>query len=490
MKLNLNLNKVYNNSFKLFCRDIVNQKIGKMHEEIIHELEHGDKHLAVMAHRGSFKTYVMTRSFPLWIIYKEPKPKTIIITSMNQKQAMRMLGLIRDEIKKNKHFANYYFKMDSAEKIQVRIPNSNEYHTVVANPLGTRGEHGDYVISDDVMKDDEGRTTASMNKLKETWWKAQFPMAMARGDSFDVRKTSENYKRKHGKHLFIGTPIAFNDMFSDIEENINQAIKNEKTPSWKLLTYPAIKPDGTPQFPEHYSLDMLEEIKNSSPSWTWNQEYMLNPVGSEDSMFPMELLEAAQNIKYSELTDEELKYKKYYLGCDVAMSNATGSDYSAFCVVSKAPKSPIKIEHIWHEKGVSEDDQIAMIKKLKKEYNVAHGLIERKGITYSMAGKVINDSELMGVMDEWNPTNENKYKILGNVQILMRHNNLLIPNTLAHKTDLLNELSSFAIINKEGNQTYRALSGHDDLVIGVALAIAAAGGWVFEETPKYSGVLI
>ena len=455
-----------------------------MHTEIVDELEAHDQHIAVMAHRGSFKTYIMTRSFPLWIIYKEKTAKTIIVSSMNQTQAKRMLGLIRDELKKNEYFNRFKFKMDSADKIQVWIPNSKEFHTVVANPVGTRGEHGDYIISDDVMKDDEGRTITSMNRLKETWWKAQYPMAMARGGSFDVDSQGEG--RKHGIHLFIGTPISLSDMFYDIQNLINEAHKDGRKPSWNLLKYPALKEDGTPQFPEHYSLDMLMEIKNSSPSWTWNQEYMLNPVGSEDSMFPLALLTRATELEYKPIKESSMKFKTNYLGCDVAMSNASGADYSAFCVVSKAPARPLKLEYIWHEKGVSEDKQIEEIKKIKKEYGISRGKIERKGITYSMAGKVIADPELAGVMDSWNPTNEEKYKILGNLQILLRHESLYIPPSIEHYDKLISELQSFAIINKDGTQTYRALTGHDDLVVGVALAVAAAGGWVFDNkiTPK------
>ena len=77
---------------------------------------------------------------------------------------------------------------------------------------------------------------------------------------------------------------------------------------------------------------------------------MLNPVSGEDSMFPIELLNSAIDLPYKELTEDEARYKKYYLGCDFAMSSSSTADYSAFCVVSKAPNRPINIEYIWHEK--------------------------------------------------------------------------------------------------------------------------------------------
>jgi hypothetical protein len=94
---------------------------------------------------------------------------------------------------------------------------------------------------------------------------------------------------------------------------------------------------------------------------------------------------------------------------------------------------------------------------------------------------VVTDTELAGIMDEWNPTNEEKQKVLGNLQLLMKHKMLDIPSGLEHFDELVSELSSFGIINENGKQTYRAFSGHDDLVIGVALAVSAAGGWVFDD---------
>ena len=426
----------------------------------------------------SHNTYIMSRSFPLWVIYKEVIPKVIIIVSMNQTQSRRILGLIRDELKTNPHFSHFKFKTDSADMVEIYIPGSKYFHTVVSIPLGTRGPHGDYVISDDVMKDEEGRTTSSMSKLKETWFKAQFPMAMARGDDFTVKR-DEDYKRKRGKHLFIGTPISFDDIFMDLKE-----IADEKG-TWLFYRYPALKKDGTPQFPEHYSIEMLDEIKNSTTSWAWEQEYMLNPVGGDYAIFPLDLIESATTLEYKELTKDEKAMSSNYMGCDVAMSNKSTADNSAFVVLTKAPNHPIKVEDIWHEKGVEEDDQIKEIKSMKRIYHVQTGIIERKGLTYSMANKVVTDTELAGTFTEWNPTNEEKAKIIGNLQLLMKHKMLYIPKTLKKYDELVKELMSFALINDNGTQKYRALSGHDDLVIGLALAVSAAGGWVYEERPVY-----
>lgn len=408
-----------------------------------------------------------SRSFPLYIINKSEKPVTIIIESMNQDMSRRILGMIRDALTSNPYFSKYKFKKETDKLLEIYVPGhegDNEYtHKLYSVPLGTRGLHGDYVISDDIMKDDAGNSSTNMMRLKQTWWNATYPMSQS----------------KHGFHIVVGTPQGNNDIFADIKE-----IVYKRDGNWAVYEFPAIQydEDGNPKalFPELLNLEKLYEIKNSAPSWTWEQEYMLRPVG-KDSMFPTSLIEKCVDLPYEEPKDDEIKNMMFYMGCDVAMSSSSTADFSAFVVVSKFPNRPIRIEHIWHEKGVEEDEQIKEIKNLKRIYNINKGIIERKGLTYSMAGKVVTDTELAGIMDEWNPTNEEKQKVLGNLQLLMKHKMLDIPSGLEHFDELVSELSSFGIINENGKQTYRAFSGHDDLVIGVALAVSAAGGWVFDD---------
>jgi len=473
--MGLQFDGIYKRSFRLFCRDIVSQPMGKIHEEIIDKIEGTKNHVAIQLSRGFFKTYVFSRAYPLWLIYRsEDKPVHIMVQSMNQDQARRILSLIRDELTSNPNFSKYQFKKETDKYIELYLPGTNKdnrrTHKIFSTPLGTRGPHVHHLIADDVMKDEQGRSPANMNILKQEFWNSSAPMVNALG----------------GQIFLVGTPLAVNDLFGDVHEMI---IKNNA--NWEEYYYPACNTEETvSNFPEVYPMEKLMTIKKNLPSWTWQQEYMLIPVGGADAMFPAELLNRAVDCDYTPLTEEEEKYREYFLGCDVAMSSASGSDYSAFVVVSKAPNHPIRLEYIWHEKGVSEGEQIQKIKDIKRMYNIRRGIIERKGLTYAMAGAVTTDSELAGIMEEWNPTNEEKSRVLGNVQILMNKNMLCIPTEVAHSKDLIQELTTFGIINLDGNQRYKSLAGHDDLVIGVALSISAAGGWVFDKKIRSTMLIV
>lgn len=467
-KFSLDHTGIYRRSFSLFCKDIVSQPIGKIHKEIIYNLETDVRsNFAIMIARGHYKTYVFSRSYPLWLLYKADKPVHIVIQSMNQDMARRILGLIRDVLLTNPNFAHFKFKKETDKLLELYLPGKEEdsenTHRIYSVPIGTRGLHGDLIIVDDVMKDDDGNSSTNMKKLKRLFWNATSPMANAR----------------NGRILFIGTPICYDDLFSEL---YTLSLSDS---GWRFHRYPAMYEDDNgnicASFPEVYPIEKLERIKLQVPSWTWEQEYMLNPISGEDSMFPIELLNSAIDLPYKELTEDEARYKKYYLGCDFAMSSSSTADYSAFCVVSKAPNHPINIEYIWHEKGIPEKDQIDKIKELCRVYNIEKGMVERKGITYSMGNKIIEDPELTAIIENWNPTNEEKQKILGNVNLILQHKMLRIPKDVMHTDNLIKEMQTFGIVNENGTQKYKAISGHDDLVIGVALAISAAGGWVFEE---------
>ncbi|MDK2978929.1 MAG: hypothetical protein PWP52_1643 [Bacteroidales bacterium] len=465
---NLDPAGIYKRSFSLFCKDIVKQPIGKIHKEIISNLENDTtSNFSIMIARGHYKTYVFSRTYPLWLIYKSDKPVHILIQSMNQDMARRILGLIRDVLITNPYFSHFKFKKETDKLLELYIPghedDSENTHRIYSVPVGTRGLHVDLVIVDDIMKDDDGNSSTNMKKLKRIFWNATAPMANGR----------------NGRILFIGTPICYDDLFNDLYQ------LSLTDSGWLFYRYPALYEDENgelvPSFPEVYPMEKLLKIKNQLPSWTWEQEYMLNPVSGEDSIFPLELLNIAVDLDYPKLSEEDEKFKSYYLGCDFAMSSSSTADYSAFCVVSKAPNRPINLEFIWHERGVSEYDQIQQIKNLCRVYNIDKAVVERKGITYSMGNKLIEDPELSSIVENWNPTNEEKQKILGNVNLLLQHKMLRIPSDLRHSDLLIKEMQTFGIINENGTQKYKAISGHDDLVIGVALAISAAGGWVFEE---------
>lgn len=471
----LDLRNVYKRSFELFCNDVINQPISKSHIEVIDYIQDNIKkptnktNIAIEAHRGWYKTWVFSRALPLYEIYSRDTPIHIIIESMNQTIARYILGLSRDVINSNEHFADFKFKKETSELLEIYIPGhegDDEFtHKIYSIPEGVRGYHGDLVITDDIQKDEDGRTVASIKKLKSTWWQSTFPMANAR----------------NGFHILNGTPVSNDDLFFDIEEKVAE------NANWKIFKKPIIYEDNgefKSNFPEKYPLEKIWQMKANMPTWAWQQEYMLEASGGDSNIFNIDILERASNMVYDKLSSEEELSKTNYIGCDIAMSKASGADYSVFYIVSKAPNRPLKVEHCYREKGADEDVQIEEIKSLKRIYNFKDGFVERKGLSYAMGHKIVTEPELSDRIKEWNPTNEEKSKIIGNLQLLLRHNMLYIPKTLPYYDELISELLSFVNVVRNGLITYRAMSGHDDMVIALALAVSSAGGWVYDHNQE------
>jgi hypothetical protein len=216
---------------------------------------------------------------------------------------------------------------------------------------------------------------------------------------------------------------------------------------------------------------------------------MLKAISTKNAIFPEDLINQAINLEYQEIKEEDKSAIEYYLGWDVALADSTSADYSAICVVSRANNRPLRVEEIWHEK-IGEDEQFRIVTQLVRKYKIVHGYIEKKGISESIARKVCTYPELSGIIESWNPTNDSKANILGNVNLLMKHKMLKLDLNIRYTDKLKSEMMFFGIVNRNGNQSYKALSGHDDLVIGVCLAISAAGGWAFEGNSELISELI
>lgn len=472
-KLDIDTAGMYKRSFTIFCREAMGHLIGDFHIEIINRLmtevnKPGPKiHQCIMVSRGHSKTTIFSCDFSLWFILRATKPTTVLIESMNQSMSRRILGLIRAQLHSCPVFSKYKFKTDTADSIELYVPghegDDRFVHTIASIPVGTRGPHADLIISDDILKDEKGNSATNVIQLKELWWKTAFPMCAI----------------KKGIHLVVGTPISGDDIFVDIDE-----IAKEKE-TWRLYKYPAILDEGTENeralFPELQSLDDEYATRDSCPTYVWDREYMLRNISTANSMFPEEIIKQCVDQDLTKIENFYDMKRDYYIGWDVALGEKKSSDYSAIVVVSKAPRGPILLEEIWHEQGMDEVEQEKLVMRLTQKYRITKGLIEKKGLSESLARKVMLNPSLSPYFEEYNPTNNSKANILGNLNLLMKHRMFNIDSNIAYTSKLIEELRLFGIINRNGNQTYQATSGHDDLVIGLALAVSAAGGWAFDE---------
>lgn len=430
---------------------------GRMHEEIIGELEGGDRHLCIELPRGHFKTTLFSEDFPLWKMWKTHDKKLAFgIQTSNMTQSKYILGTVMDAIESIPTLYETLYP-DNLQHWSAGYIKTKNGHEMMAQPFGRKGLHYDYLMSDDLQQEAATASAAlSIEDIKTVFWQASYSMINARG----------------GKHLVIGTRITNNDLYSEFEEK----------PKWRHVKYPAVitDPDGKwlapqfPEFPRYSTLELLGAIRDDMPPWSWQSEYMLDPIGSGTSVFPKELIKQSMTLKYPDNYGEmEKKWCKYYLGHDVALSEKRGSDFFAMVVLKRALNCPLRV--VKKVKGkADEETQFEIIRKLNEDYHFSKYVIEQKGLSYAMAEKAAKDFTLASSCEKFNTNHANKDKLIGDVRLLME-NKLL---GLDGDQDIALELGSFGLVTVNGLQTFRALSGHDDLVMALGLAVYAAGGYI------------
>jgi hypothetical protein len=228
-------------------------------------------------------------------------------------------------------------------------------------------------------------------------------------------------------------------------------------------------------------------MKKRTPIWSWQQEYMLEPVGHGNSLFPEKLLKKCITSDESYFSEdpyhnpEQLKNQniEYFMGCDIALSDADRADHSVYIIIKKEQDMPLKVmPSIFDGKGWTSKQLIQKMRDLNDFYRCTKIVVEQKGLSYSLVNEMISDFSLAGTVEPFDTNRSNKDKILGNLELLMRNDMLKLPNDHI----LIDELSKFGLKSIDGKQTYEALAGHDDYVMALAMACHAAGGFAIEPT--------
>lgn len=442
--------------FGAFCEIKLGQKLGSFHKQIADSIVNSDKDIVVQAARGHFKSTVFSKCFPLWQFWRTNDRKLeISIQSHNMTQARKEMDILTAEIEQNDLIRDRLYPDDiykatwSGNHIKTR-----NGHQMYCRAFGHRGDHVDFSIVDDPLQDADAGSSKNMDTLKQTFWSAVYPIT----------------KSRRGKHIVIGTPMSLDDLYADLESK----------PGFTVLKFPAVIEDSrgewlAAQFPEHFTLDDLRLIRENMPSWSWEREYMLRPVGDSNALFPIDVIRKCIELPYENNPDE--KNVQYYMGCDIALSDSDRADYSCFVIVARVPGKPIKVIDKFLGKGINDEEQLRIIKEKHNFFRFSKIIIEKVGLSTAMVNKIV--SELPGVVEEFKTSKSTKDQIIGNLELMMRNQMLKLPDD----KDLISELSCFGIKTRNGKQTIEALSGHDDQVIALALACYASGGWIKKYVP-------
>ncbi len=441
-------------SFPFLFEEVLELDMAEHHRQIANMVcDESFNQVFIKAARGHGKSEEVSVAFVIWLLLtkgsNKAQPYQICLISATDTQMKKLFQRIKNYIESIPSLRKYLYppNIHNAKWHESEIITRNNVQ-LIGRPMGPsiRGLHVDLAILDDILTDE----VSDVEKAKDIFNGVVSPII----------------RTKKGRLIVVGTPMSFDDLWSDLFDV-------EKYPTAHTSIFPARLPDGSVLWKERFSDDELTLIEKNLGPIKWSREYMLTPLGSGAMLFDNELVNNCIDPDTHYLNRSE--NTEYYLGCDVAISSAKSADFSAFIVVEKNEGEPLRVVDLWHERGVSIPDQIKVIKKLHLQYNFTRIVIEKIGLSYGMVEDLQADSVTRSVTEEFITNLKNKEDILSRLHVLMKNGQLKFFND----ENLIRELLTFGIKKKkDGRQTFESLGKHDDLVMALAMVTFAADEYI------------
>jgi len=461
--------------FLAFCEHVLELNLSDFHKQIARiPTNKNNRYILIVLPVGHLKTTLFSKAYAMWRLLRESGIE-IVLTSSSERQSMKILGEVQDELETNP-FLKHLVPKDRTtawNKSTLTTSNRNKYYIVPFNS-SARGIQPHIIIYDDLLRE----TDVSMDKIKDIFWGIFFP----RGQT--------NYCQ----HIVVGTPQTGDDLYVEIEE--------KKSLGWITVRKPAIKtsPEGKwlePLWPERFTLDELRNIKKNMGEYRFKREYLCNPLSSGASLYPPDLLASCcdPNLSFSYETKGTV-----YIGCDFAISTAATGDYNVYTVVDVIKgsyirkvsikgvehevevKDPVIIRHIERYRGATGHAQ--RLKQLWETYKPVKVICD----VSSFGSKIVEDVKQYGVVVESQdflrgPRND---LLIGLRRLIETDDPLLSPPRLVIPTSqkddtfrltsrLIKELGSIEQTKtKAGISTFSSSLDHDDMVMSLAMSVKDA----------------
>ncbi len=264
----------------------------------------------IVAFRDSAKSTICTTSFPLWSILTG-QSKFVIIASQTRAQARQHLGNIREEMENNDLLKNdlgpFKSERDEWGAYSLVFPKYGAKIIAVSSEQSVRGlryknYRPDLMIADDLEDLDSTRTQESRDKTYR-WFKGELLPAGTR----DTR-------------VFVVGNLLHQD---SLIVRLQKDIKSKAMPG-EFRAYPIINAEGNSAWPGKYPTPELveEERRKINDVITWEREYMLRIVASEDQIIRREWIQIYDRLPTS-------GFLGLYVGVDLATKDNAWNDYTA-----------------------------------------------------------------------------------------------------------------------------------------------------------------
>jgi len=384
--------------------------------------------------KSEFASYLL----PAWFLGKFPHKK-VIQTSHTAELAVgfgRKVRNLVDSETYNEIFPNLVLQADSKAAGRWNTSKGGDYFAIGVGGAVT-GKGADVLIIDDPHSEQEAAMAASNPEVYDKvyeWYTSGPRQRLQPG----------------GAIVIVMTRWAARDLTGQVIKSAAQRSGEE----WEVIEFPAILPSGNPVWPQFWSKEELEALREELPNSKWQAQYQQNPIGNESAIVKRDWW------KWWE--EDEPPVCDYILqSWDTAFEKTQRADYSAGTTwgifnCEEDNFAPNIILLNTYKKRVEFPDLKRDVLKEYNEYEPDSLIVEKK----ASGAPLIYDLRAMGVpVQEYTPSKgQDKIARLNSVSDIIASGKVWVPRT-RWAEELVDEVAAFP-------------SGeHDDLVDATTLAL-------------------
>lgn len=384
--------------------------------------------------KSEFASYLL----PSWFLGRFPNKK-VIQTSHTAELAVgfgrKVRNLVDSEVYKG-IFPDLNLQVDSKAAGRWNTSKGGDYFAIGVGGAVT-GKGADLLIIDDPHSEQEAALAAVnpdvYDKVYE-WYTSGPRQRLQPG----------------GAIVIVMTRWAQRDLTGQVLKSSAQRGGEE----WEVIEFPAIMPSGKPLWPEFWSLEELEALREELPNSKWQAQYQQNPVGNESAIVKRD---------WWKLWEHKDPPKCEYIlqTWDTAFEKHQRADYSAGTTwgvfhLDEDPDQPNIILLNTYKKRVEFPELKRDVLAEYKEWEPDGLLIEKK----ASGAPLIYDLRAMGIpVQEYTPSKgQDKIARLNSVSDIIASGKVWVPQT-RWAEELVDEIAAFPA------------GEHDDLVDATTLAL-------------------
>jgi len=384
--------------------------------------------------KSEFASYLL----PAWFLGKFPHKK-VIQTSHTAELAVGFGRKVRNLVDSdvyNAIFPSLVLQADSKAAGRWNTSKGGDYFAIGVGGAVT-GKGADVLIIDDPHSEQEAAMAASnpdvYDKVFE-WYTSGPRQRLQPG----------------GAIVIVMTRWAARDLTGQVLKSAAQRSGEE----WEVIEFPAILPSGNPVWPQFWSIEELEALREELPNSKWQAQYQQNPIGNESAIVKRDWW------KWWEKDDPPVC--DYILqSWDTAFEKTQRADYSAGTTwgifnCEEDNFAPNIILLNTYKKRVEFPELKRDVLREYNEYEPDSLIVEKK----ASGAPLIYDLRAMGIpVQEFTPgKGQDKIARLNSVSDIIASGKVWIPQT-RWAEELVDEVAAFP-------------SGeHDDLVDATTLAL-------------------